>query len=132
MILAKFYQKISPKMQNFGPVPNNCFLHIPCSEFAPRSINQIVRFQFQKYNIFPASEGDTSPLRHPLWPMREGAQLALTGHQVIPQYQGRIYAPEKKQKQKQKQTKQNKTKQKKNHYLRMKTKHGKGGLQFEI
>ena len=74
MILAKFYQKISPKMQNFGLSGPNCvFLPITYSKFAPKSIHQIARFQLQKCKIFQL-----------LRAVRTSAQLVLSHHQIIP------------------------------------------------
>ena len=60
MILAKLKTKISPKMQNLGQSgPYNCFvfLLITSFKFAPKSIHQMARIQFQKYKIFQLLRG---------------------------------------------------------------------------
>ena len=78
VILAKFSQNA----QFWSVRPKElCFLPITCSKSAPKSIHQIARFQSPKLQNFPASEGGTSPLRHP--PVCASTQLALTCHLII-------------------------------------------------
>ena len=66
----------------------NVLICLELIKMLPKSIHQIAPFSFQNSKIFQllrggaASEGGTSPLRHP--PVRASAQLALTRHPIIP------------------------------------------------
>ena len=85
--------KISPKMLNLGQSgPKNCDLLLSaCSKFAPKSIHQIVQYQFQKYKIFQLLRGHIPPQTPPCARKHAIATDVPPGHQQICQRQ--IYAP---------------------------------------
>ena len=106
MILAKFYQKFLPKCKILVSQAKRtvfCFVFVFCFVCfcfvlfcfvlcfcpssglnAPKSIHQIAQFQLQKIQNFLASEGGTTPLRHP--PVCVSAQLALNATKSSPSH----------------------------------------------
>ena len=77
MILAKVQPKFLPKHKICELFLFFFFYLIACSKFVPKSIHKIAQFCFQKIQNFPASEGGTSPVRHPPPTLHPSGHLAI-------------------------------------------------------
>ena len=80
MILAKYFQKFLPQMQNLGQSdPNNCFFYSSSALNLHLQVFTKLHGSISKNTKFPTSQGGTSPSDTPLcW------QMVLMCHQIDP------------------------------------------------